>query len=98
MKTSAWLVLALANDGDAATTVAGFSGYIDRGSVTGEDADIPAGHGLAGAELTLYLDANANGVFDGCSSGSLLKPERSHTHRLQGSRSGISYCTLRSKT
>lgn len=54
----------LANDAADAATVAGFSGYIDRGSIAGEDGPIPMGFALAGAALTVYNDANGNGVFD----------------------------------
>jgi hypothetical protein len=54
----------LTNKDDAAVTVAGFSGYIDRGTATGEDGELPPGVDLAGAQLTVYLDTNANGVLD----------------------------------
>lgn len=54
----------LTNDEAEATTVAGFSGYINRGSDTGDDSEIPAGFNLAGAQLTVYGDTNANGTFD----------------------------------
>lgn len=54
----------LANNSADAATVAGFSGYIDRGTAMGEDGALPAGFDLSGAELNVYVDANANGMFD----------------------------------
>lgn len=48
----------LANNGDDAVTVAGFSGYVERDAALSTDAN------PGNVTLTVYLDANGNGVFD----------------------------------
>ena len=54
----------LTNDSASAVTVAGFSGYINRGSMMADDVDLPEDFDLSGADLAVYADTNANGVFD----------------------------------
>lgn len=54
----------LTNDSDSAVTVAGFSGYINRGAMMSDDMDVSESVDLSGAALTVYADTNANGVFD----------------------------------
>ncbi|MES1930672.1 extracellular nuclease [Salinisphaera dokdonensis CL-ES53] len=55
---TAVLGITLANDSDAAVTVGGFSGYIER------DASLPAGFDLRDAELSVYADDNGNGIYE----------------------------------
>ncbi|MES1925695.1 extracellular nuclease [Salinisphaera sp. T31B1] len=55
--------LTLTNDDDSAATVAGFSGYIDRGSMD-DDSTVARRLMLAGVALTVYQDSNGNGRRD----------------------------------